>query len=146
MDSKERREKIKKQLDKLGIKKRKNSVKLTCINCGNTDEIHTNNPVIYTEEIRKTYQCWKCKPAKDKKEVIKEKKKQIDQKELVIEKKQEEVIVKEEVKAIRLRIREDGVLRISKRLIENYGFTGGDSLKIDISIGKIVITKEVANG
>jgi ribosomal protein S27E len=61
MDTKERRKMVRKQLKELGLNKRRKFVRITCISCGKEDEIHTNDPSLYTDKVRKTYQCWKCK-------------------------------------------------------------------------------------
>lgn len=61
MNSNERRKKVKKKLQELGLSKNRKFIKLTCTICGKENELRINNPDIYTEEVRKRYKCWKCK-------------------------------------------------------------------------------------
>ena len=142
MDSERRREIVKKKLTKLGVKKSGNTIHLTCKICGNTDELNVNDPSIYTEEVKKNYMCWKCKPSKAK-GAVKAETKEPTEAEKIEPKKEEPVILKEEKPVfIKLDIRKDGVLRIPNRFIEKHGFIGGDNLNIELSNGKITITKQ----
>ena len=145
MNSEERREKIKKQVKKLGLRKSVKTVKVTCANCHVTKEINTNNPLMYTEEVIKNYRCFKCKLPKEEKKQNDQKdavevKQKIQQENINIEKGE---VKKIESKTLKIVVREDGVLRFHKRIIEDYNFKGGDSCIVEISNGKIVITKEV---
>ena len=142
MDNNEKKEKHKRQVKASGIKSQSSSVELRCKGCGKTESVTTTNILAYTIEVRNNHFCWKCKPPKSK---VATPKKQIDQtKPVVVEKTTDEIIKDNPAflsKSINLSIREDGVLRIGARFIEDYGFKGGDLCVVNLSNENIVITK-----
>jgi len=90
--SKTEQKQMRKRLSELGIKNVVIPIRIMCMKCKTIDSVNTNKPEVYTEEIKKTYLCWRCKSPKTIRIVMPVKKEErIENKELIIVEKQEKL-------------------------------------------------------
>ena len=139
-------EKMKKKLQTLGKNMRTDVVTVICKSCGGSNEINTNNPQHYSEEVRNKFQCWRCKTPTNKRQVVKDKPSfsaEVTKPIVEIPAIENPIPIVKEAgsKSIKLTIRKDGVLRVAQKYIDGYGYKGGDTITLTITKDGIVIIK-----
>jgi hypothetical protein len=66
LNSHEQLKQVRKRLSEMGLNKKRKFVHLTCTVCGSVTDVHTNDPSIYTDDVKKNWKCYKCDKMKIK--------------------------------------------------------------------------------